>query len=118
MTLPQSTILGRVDYREVLEYIDTPQIFITKSESGSLFICVLIAEQTNTTIYIYCEITPETLSLVRNSEMDYYTAFKTTEKCLVVSILHDKNEDHAAFWPIEWVEDEMLPLPGEYYDCF
>lgn len=98
---------GLLNIVEVFDYYDEPVIFLAKGKKGDLFLGLLSDNQEDFKQHLYLPMSKHRLQLLKEGEIDIFTAFVESENGKVLSVLRDKTTKNEYN---EWISCEDIDV--------
>lgn len=114
MTVPENTILGKLEIIEVYEFYDEPLLFACRNASDATFIAVLADEDDESNRWLYAAVSKRRLELIRSGAIDLHSAFSNTEDGFVFLVnIPIKGEEPVSVnvQNSATIGEDLLPLP-------
>ena len=115
--LPQSTVLGKLEFFEVYEYYDQPCLFSCKNLSGQIFISVWVDTKEIGDVWLYAPISSIKFRSLRSKEIDLRSIFTDSEDAFVYEILtkfDNLDESIVTVIACNEITEDYLPDPNQF----
>lgn len=114
--------VGTLELVEIYEFYDEPVLFACRDNTDRMYLGVLAADENDEKVWLYAPLSPQRYRQVRSGGVDLNSAFKKVEGGELLRVtLRRGPEAQVEITEASWVKasavnEEELPLPGEFLD--
>jgi len=117
--LPESTVLGQLEFLEIYDYYDMPLLFSCTNRAGHIFIAVFVRETEEAYTWLYVPVSNDRFERIRDGEIDTRSAFANPEDEIVMEISIFRNAERQSEVipvPANEIDENWLPPAGDYLE--
>lgn len=118
--LPQSTLLGKLEFFEIYEYYDQPCLFSCTNSSGQIFISVWVDSKEMEEVWLYAPISSRKFKKLRNKEVALRNVFTDSEDAFVFEVVipsEDIDKTMVTLVPCKDIDKDYLPEENQFIEA-